>query len=273
MLRTPKRFGSIHRVAIAAVAIPLTLVAPAEGKAEPRRPPSPGLQQLWREFPLDSSRGSTPSRARSIKPPDKIAPIAQAAATRPRANANARQGRALPVGTTPPESEDTPPSWSQLVFIVSLLVVFIVTLLASIRIMARAVRDAYVRRRRRVMGGSRHYTLALSTDAAPDAARSGNEPLVHDPRRGAFLHARASDGRRQGSPRKPNATQQSEVSKLKGRRNPRPIPQSNSLPSARRPKSSGANRARRRRSSFCRRRTDPTSGCDENSTLRPQPAC
>ena len=214
MLRTLEPFGSIHRGAIAAVAILLPLVAPAEGKAEPRHPPSPGLQQLWREFPLDSSRGSTPSRGRSIKPPDKIAPVAQAAATRPRARAkNVRQERALPVGRTPAKSEDTPSTWLQFVFIFALLL--------PIGILALHLGAAFVRRRRRVAGHSRHYTLGVSTDVAPDPARPGNEPLGHDPRRaGAFQPVRASDGRRVGAPRKPNAAQQSEVSKLKAKAKP-----------------------------------------------------
>jgi hypothetical protein len=188
------------------------LVGPGESRAEPRHPPRPELQQLWREFPLDSSRGATSSRGRSIERPGKIAPVAQKAPPRPRANATVREERASPVGTAPAEGEDKPPKWIQLVFIVTLLV--------PIGVLALALRDVFARRLRRTGGDSGHHALSVTTDAARETTRSGSEPLSQNPRRGAFLQIRASGGRREGSPRNPKAAQQSEVSRLKAKANP-----------------------------------------------------
>src|SRR4029453_13700975 len=95
------------------------------------------------------------------------------------------------------ESEDKPPKWIQLVFIVTLLV--------PIAVLVLALRDVFVRRLGRVSGPPRHYPLAVTTDAARGTG-SGSEPLMHDPR----------------SPRKPNDTQQSEVAKLKAKAKPAP---------------------------------------------------
>jgi hypothetical protein len=217
LLRTFKRLGSNHRVGIAVVAIVLALAGPAESGAQRRDAQPPELQQLWREFPLDSSRGSTSSRSsrgRSIEPRGTVAPVARKVVTTPRPDASVRQQRALPVGQTPAESEDTPPTWSQ--------IVFIVTLAAPIGIVALALRDVFVRRRRRTRSDSRRYALSVSPDAAPDTARSGNEPPSRDPGRAALLDIRASDARR-GRPRKPNPMQ-SEVSKLKAKARPGPDP-------------------------------------------------
>ena len=202
VLRTLGRFGNIHRVGIAALTMVLALGAPARGSAEPRDPQMPGLQRLWREFPLDTSSGSTTPRGRSTRPPSAAASPAREAA-RPRANANISTERALPAGTTPAGGEDSPPTW--------MVVAFLAALLIPIALTALALRNVVIRR---VRANARHQAFAAGTARA--SVTPGAEPHV-DARDPTAVAVGPSDSGRKGRAQKSEASNESEIWKLKAK--------------------------------------------------------